>query len=105
MSRAAVTIAVRLEHVQASVAAALVDAATLGVEEQVVGIAAGIDCCNVASVLHREHAEPSGVAKRDEDSPGLLIKRHRKEALIVDRPACRLLAGKAVDDRDHARLR
>src|SRR3954447_14123057 len=105
MRRASVRIAVNLEYVEMSVAAALVYAVTLRVDEQIVGIATGIDRRNIAAVLHREHAEPRGVPECNENSPGLLIERHRKEALIVDRPACHLLAGETVDDGYHARLR
>src|SRR3954454_606216 len=105
MRRASVRIAVKLEYVEMSVAAALVYAVTLRVDEQIIGIATGIDRRNIAAVLHREHAEPGGVPECNENSPGLLIERHRKEALIVDRPACHLLAGETVDDLYHARLR
>src|SRR5262245_2316434 len=105
VGRAAVCVPLRLEYIQVSVPAADVNAPALRIEEDIVGVATRIDHGNSAAVPQGERAEPSGIAKCHQHSPGSLVQRHRKEAAVFDDPARGLLAGETVDDRDLARLR
>src|SRR5262249_35072166 len=92
-------------HIQVSVVAAEVHALALRIEEEVVGIATPIHGCNGPAFRRGEHAKLRGIPKPNKKSPGTFIQSHWKIAATVDRPTRCLFAGKAVDDRDLARLR
>jgi hypothetical protein len=52
MCDTAIGIARRIEHVEEPVAAASVDAVPLGIDEQIVGIAAYFDACDGRTLTH-----------------------------------------------------
>jgi hypothetical protein len=58
-----------------------------------------------AAVSRGEHAQLSGIPKRNKHSAGTFVQRHWKIAAVVDRPTRCLFARKTVDYRDLARLR
>ena len=75
---------------------------TLRVDEEIVGISAGIRTGQQCAVLHRECGELRRVAKNGEDLPGVSTERHR-EIFARDRdgPACRQYLGSTIHNGDH----
>src|SRR4051794_28960183 len=56
-----------VEHVEKTVAASHVNAATPRIEEYVVGVPARFDLCNGCAVLHGKYPHLRGIAKHDDD--------------------------------------
>src|SRR5262249_61642663 len=65
-----------VEYVQVAFAATDIDAATIRIDEHVVGIAADVRARNQCAVLVREDAELRRSAESDENMSGGLGKRH-----------------------------
>src|SRR2546425_281222 len=98
MREPAIAVALCIENIHKAFAATDIEAVSLWVEEQIVGITAGFDARDAAAVRLREHAKHPWIAKDDEDPLGLLVEDHREVAFIACRPRRDLLAGDPIHD-------
>ena len=84
----------------------LMYALALGIEEDVVGVAAGLHAHDRLAVARIKHGERGRLAIDDHDPFTNRIERHREVGLrVLDGPAHRLQARGAIEDRDLTRVR
>src|SRR5258706_15318376 len=92
---------VRLKNIKKASPATDVNATALGIDEQVIGIAAGLRGRDALTIRHGKDAELGRSPKDHKDLATNVVQSHRKiGALIGQRPFCDLLLRDAVDDGD-----
>src|SRR6202023_3190296 len=73
---ASISVPFRVEHIDDAVAATCVDAVALGIDEEIVGVAADGRVPYQRAIRHREYAEDRWTAENGEDRPGGGMERH-----------------------------
>src|SRR5262245_12391192 len=78
----------RVKDVDESLTATDVDATSLCIDKQVIGIATDVRARDQAAIVHREGAELGGVPESHENASRGLVKRHREiAARCMHRPS------------------
>src|SRR5215471_20444237 len=96
----------RIKNVDETTAANYVDAVKLGIDEHIIGIAAGVEGLRNLAVAHRKDTEARRAAKDGQHLFCFLVERHGKmRGADLHRPVCSMLSGGAVYDRDLPRVR
>ncbi len=72
-----------LEHIDETGTTNHVDAVTLGVDKHVIGIAAGIEIGNDATIRGGQHQQPRGATKAHQNPMSFLIECHRKIRMMA----------------------
>ena len=100
-----VSVSLRGEHISESLAAADIHAMSLGVDERVIRIPAGVKCVQEATVLLTEHAHLRRMAKhRDHLSARLIESQGEVRPQTVRCPARDLSVRRTIHDRDLVRV-
>jgi hypothetical protein len=94
---------VRFQNIKKASPATDVNATALGIDEKVIGIAAGLRGRDELTIGHGEDTELGRSPKNHEDLPTNVVQGHRKiGASIGQRPFCDLRLRDSVHDGDAA---